>query len=395
MRILVVSQYYYPEPFRIHEICEELVRRDNVVTIVTSVPNYPEGEIYSGFENEYGDTVINGVRVLRCKCRPRKKGAKNLLLNYFSFYFNVKKVLKNLPCNYDIVYTYQLSPITSSLPALDYAKKHNIPSVLYCLDIWPESVINYASATSLPFKMVKILSRSIYKKATILTVTSPSFIDYISDLTKIPCDDIHWIPQHADDLGLIEKEETSDCINFVFLGNIGESQFIDGLMKTVSLVDKSLNFKIHIVGNGSAFEDVKTLCESLQLQDKVVFHGRQPKEKMPEYYKMADVCIVSLRHEGVVGWTIPGKVQEYMSAGKAILGCIDGDTKVVINEAKCGLCCEAEDVQAYAANIVRMISDKDRLKEYGQNARKYYLDHFTLEKHVDELEKEFKTLVNK
>lgn len=396
MRLLVVTQYYYPEPFRIHEICEELVRRGNEVTVVTSVPNYPEGNVYVGYQNEDSEQILNGVRVIRCQCRPRKQGAKNLALNYVSFYKNANRVLKSLHCSFDVVYTYQLSPVTSSLPGLNYAKKHNIPSLLYCLDLWPESVISYVSEGNPIFKVVKELSASIYKKATKVAVTSPCFVNYISSLTAIPQQNISFIPQHSKDLGLIEKEGEDECVNFVFLGNIGESQFIDGLMRVVDKIKDRQGYKVHIVGSGSELDNVKALASSLCLDEKVVFHGRQPKEKMPDYYKMADICIVSLRHEGVVGWTIPGKVQEYMSAGKAILGCIDGDTKAVIDEAKCGLCCEAENEEEYAKNMIALIdAGKAELSEYGRNARTYYETHFTLEKHVDEIERELIQLINK
>lgn len=394
MKILVVSQFYYPEPFRIHEICEEMARRGHEVMVVTTIPNYPDGNFYKGYENKDYEEIINGVKVVRAKARPRLKGSKNLALNYVSAYINIKRKLKGLHPDFDVVYTYQLSPITSSWPALSYAKKNNIPSLLYCLDIWPDSIINVVSANNPIFKCVKLLSRKIYKDADMLSVTSPSFTQYIGNLTRIASKDIHVNFQHAKDVSLQPKEVEVNCVNFMFMGNIGESQFIDGLLIAIDKIRQNTGFMVHIVGSGSDSDRVMSMAKDMNLEDKVIFHGRQPKEKMPEYYRMADVCIVSLKHEGVVGWTIPGKVQEYMSAGKAILGCIDGDTKVVIDEAKCGLCCEAENIDQYAENMLKMINmSREELRQYGLNARNYYEQHFSLEKHVDTLEKEISSLM--
>lgn len=395
MKILVVSQYYYPEPFRLHEICEELVRRGHEVTVVTSMPNYPDGNLYVGFENKDQEEIVNGVRVLRTKCRLRKKGTINLVINYFSVYINLNRRLKELKAKFDVVYTYQLSPIMSSLPALYYAKSADVPSLLYCLDLWPESVISFVPSNSFIFKCVKALSKYIYKKADRIAVTSPSFITYLQNLCKLKELSLVYSPQHSKDFGVLPKEIDNDCVNFVFLGNIGNSQMVDLTVRAAAAISNNLNFKVHIVGSGSSLDEVKEIANKLNVDGKVVFHGRQPKEKMPDYYKIADACIVSLRDEGAVGYTIPGKLQEYMSAGKAILGSINGDAEVVINDAKCGLCSKAEDLEGLKKNMVYMIEHKDKLTEWGNNARIYYEQHFTLTKHVDVLELEFQELLNK
>ena len=140
MNILVVSQYYYPEPFRVNEICEELVRRGNKVTVLTANPNYPDGEIYDGYQNKNLKEVINGVTVYRCKCRPRYNGAINLALNYVDFVRQANKKIEKINEAFDCIYAYQLSPVTSCLPAIKLKKRKNIPLFLYCLDVWPESL---------------------------------------------------------------------------------------------------------------------------------------------------------------------------------------------------------------------------------------------------------------
>ena len=122
------------------------------------------------------------------------------------------------------------------------------------------------------------------------------------------------------------------------------------------------------------------------MDSNCIFYGRQPREKMGKYYSLTDVCIVSLKKEGIVGHTIPGKLQEYMSAGKSILGFIDGDSRNIITDAACGICVDAEDEIELTKAIESLIREKEKLSSYGKNARKYYDAHFTLSSHVDKLE---------
>ncbi len=393
MRILVVSQYYYPEPLRINEICEELASRGHEVTVVTCNPNYPDGEIYKGYVNRDQEETINGVRVVRAKARPRKSGFVNLSLNYLSAYFALKRRVASLAEKFDVVYTYQLSPITSSGPAVRYAKKHKIPCELYCLDLWPESIVNYIGKRNPIFSLVKMLSRTVYRCATEISVTSPSFVDYIKGICDGNCGEVNFRPQHSNDVGMLSRQAEDDFLNVMFLGNIGQSQNLELTVKAISLLPKDARVRFHIVGSGSDLEAVKALTKELEIEDRVIFYGRQPKDKMLEFYKFADVCLVSLKKEGAVSLTIPGKLQEYMSAGKAVLGSIDGDACYVINEAQCGLCSPAEDLDGLVKNISFMIGHKDNLLSWGANARAYYDEHFTLSRHIDALEADLKKLI--
>lgn len=386
MKILVVSQYYYPEPFRINEICEELVKRGHEVTVLTGMPNYPDGEIYPGYEKEHDNEVLKGVKVVRCNIRPRKKGAVNLLFNYLSFWFKGRMAVKQLPNDFDVVYSYQLSPITSSSPACWYSKQFQKPHFLYCLDIWPESVIENISSKSPVYKYITSLSKRIYSSTTTIGVTSPSFIDYLSNLTDRPKEKFVYIPQHARDISCKSSTEKNEQLNIVFTGNIGASQNLDVLIEAVMKIKNEKGFKVTIVGSGSDLARLQEKVVQQGLSHLVHFTGRQPKEKMPEYYEMADFCFLSLRDEGAVSWTIPGKLQEYMSAGKPILAAINGDAKFVIEDSRCGVCVDYNDTDELAKTILKYSSRKEELKQFGVNAREYYLKHFTLNKHVDALE---------
>ena len=399
MNILVVSQYYYPEPFRINEICEALAEKGHYITVITGLPNYPDGEIYPGYKYSSYEETINGVKVIRCKIRPRKKGNKNLALNYISFVLAANKALRRLNWNFDIVYGYQLSPITSMIPAQKIAKQKGVPFLLYCLDLWPESIETVFHKGSFMYKQISALSKKIYLSADKICVTSPSFIDYLSELLGNN-DNIDFLPQHASDLMAnihdydFEKKSIKENIDFLFVGNVGSSQNIEGVIRALSRVENKRNIKLHIVGSGSSLDNVKEECRKNGLEGTVIFHGRQPKSELARYYHFADVCIVSLRKEGIVGNTIPGKLQEYMSAGKAILAFIDGDAALVVKKANCGISVSAEDEQRLADAFTYCLN-KERISAWGKNSRAYYESNYTLAEHVQALEIEFRKMIVK
>ena len=394
MKILVVTQYYYPEPFRINEICEELVNRGHNVTVLTGIPNYPDGEIYSGYINRNSEEIINGVKIIRCASRPRYKGYLNLFLNYLSFYYAANRRLKHVRGNFDIVYTYQLSPITSSMPAVKYAQKKKIPLLMYCLDLWPESIVGQISEKNYIFRVVRRLSEKIYKSCDRILVTSPSFTRYLELVCGVKTTVMRYVPQHANDVLPLIKNTEHDSLNFVFMGNVGISQNVQCFIKACSHIKDRHDFKIHIIGSGAMLEEVISLAKELKVDDSVIFHGRKPKSDMPQYYGIADVCLVSLRDEGAVSWTIPGKVQEYMSAGKPILASISGDTEFIINDARCGKALKNDDIEGIAETIQEWVKNPSVLKDMGKSSRWYYEEHFTLKKHVDVLEQELNNLIN-
>lgn len=387
MKILVVTQYYYPEPLRINEICEELVKRGHIVTVLTTNPNYPNGDIYDGYQNEYNTEIIKGVKVIRCKSRPRYKGNINLALNYLSFCINASWKALFIKEKFDVVYAYQLSPITSVVPAILYKRINKVPLLLYCLDIWPESLRGSTLENGIVYKFFTYLSQIIYKSANQILVTSPCFINYLKTLCEVS--NVELLYQHANSIPIVnipsELAKYKKFINFMFMGNIGRSQNIECILKAISLIKERKCLKLHIVGSGSFFQQSMEMANQLGINDAVIFHGRKPKEDMPYYYSIADVCIVSLKDEGFVGHTIPGKLQEYMSAGKAILGCINGDTHKVIKDAKCGLVVEANDSIGLAKCIAELCSDQSKIKRFSRNSRAYYEIHFRISTHCNDL----------
>ena len=397
MRILIVSQYYYPEQFQINEIAPELVRRGHQVTVVCGTPNYPKGEYYPGYEdNKRREEEIDGVKVIRCPQTARGHNPLTLLCNYYTFARNANKEVERLQGEYDIVLAYQLSPVTSSLPAVRYKKSHGTPLLLYCLDIWPESARTHLGKKfGWLYGAVRKLSKRVYQNCDRILVTSRPFIDYLSSENEVPEERFGYLPQHADAALLAQdlKAEDNGVADFMFAGNIGKGQHLETLVDAAEILGKRTDYKIHIVGDGSRRAAIESLVKERGLEENFVFYGNQKRADMPDYYKKADAMLILLRQVNVVGLTMPGKLQAYMTLHKPIFGAINGAAKEVIEESRCGSCVPAQDAKQLAAVMEHYIRTPKDYAHCGENAERYFLAHFTLQNYTDELEKEMKQLV--
>lgn len=402
MKILVISQYYYPEQFRINEICEELASKGNEVTVLAGIPNYPEGEIFPGYEKSYKKIeTLNGVKIIRCNNKPRHKGIVNLAINYASYVVCANRIIKKLNEKFDVVYVYELSPITMAIPAIKIKRIRKLPMYLYCLDLWPESAKEYSTGKILSehniiYKFIKLLSSKIYQKADMIGVTSPSFKKYLSDVCKVDKQKIHYLPQHSDDVAKDNnlQKRSSKNVNIFYMGNVGISQNVDQIVDAVYMIRNVENFKVHVVGAGSELENMMRNVSIKGLDDKFVFYGKRPYSDMYKFYREADGCLLTLNAKTRVGNTIPGKLQNYMSAGKPIIAAINGDASDVIKQANCGICVQADDSEKLSQAFLKFINDKHMYEIWGNNARKYYEDNFQLDKHIEVLEENLHKICN-
>ena len=392
MKILIVSQYYYPEQFQINEIAPELVKRGHQVTVLTGLPNYPKGEIYAGYEKGRRTEEINGVHVIRVNDLPRKTGAVHLFFNYLSFAVAGRKETKKLG-TFDLVLCYQLSPVSSLEPAILYARKNRVPLLAYCLDLWPESAKAHTSVKLL-YQAISVYSRRVYQKCDHIAVTSRPFIDYLEKINGIPKGKMSYIPQHADGTLLntpIENEENG-ITDFMYAGNLGAGQTIDVIIRAAAEI-KEKNFVVHLVGDGSQRKALEELTGHLGIQDKIIFHGIKQREEMGFWYRKADVLLITLRGNNAVGNTMPGKLQAYMAAGKPILGAINGAASEVIRESKCGKCVSAGDYKGLSALMAECIDHPEHFADCGTNAQRYFQEHFTLNIFTERLERLMKDMV--
>lgn len=394
MKILVVSQYYYPEQFRINEVCAELVRRGHQVTVLTGRPNYPQGEIYPGYEHvkreEHG-----GVKIIRCQIAPRKQGAIPLALNYLSYMVRGWFRAGQLPGDFDAVLVYQLSPISMTVPALRYKKKHKVPVYLYCLDLWPESIRDYIHNTdSLLYRLMTRWCRKLYNGADEIGITSPAFRDYLKETCLVPTEKITDLPQHGEDMQRFGRLEAVDngVADFVFLGNVGAAQDLENVARAVRLVKTEKPFLVHIVGTGSDLGNLKQTVEQLGVGERFRFHGRHPLEEMPDFYRLADGCLLTLYDDTAAGLTIPGKLQGYMSAGKPVIGAIGGGAAQVIADSGCGLCAPPGKPEALAQVMTQFMEQPEQAAQMGRRGREYFEKHFSLDVFISKLERQLAAL---
>lgn len=387
MRILVVCQHYYPEPFRLPDICETLVSKGHSVTVVTGTPNYPEGVIYEGYEKgKRADEVINGVRVHRCPLIPRKTGVLLRVLNYYSFVLSSQWYLRRCKEAFDVVFVNQLSPVMMAQAGLSWAKRHGKKCVLYCLDQWPESLLaGGIRKDSAVYNLFLKVSRKIYSSADEILVTSRGFTSYFENVLKVKNKTIGYLPQYAE--GMFEElpqTEQKQQVDFVFAGNVGALQSVETIVEAAQQLKDQEHIRIHIVGGGIALDKCKAMAENLT---NITFHGRHDISEMPAFYAMADAMLITMKDDPVLSATLPGKVQTYMAAGKPVVGSIGGETARVVNEeALCGICCQPED-SAQLAEAIKQMADNDEMRaRCGENARRYYQQYFRKEQFFAVLE---------
>ena len=391
MKILVVCQYFYPEAFQINDICRELVRGGDEVTVLTGLPNYPSGIVPEEYRHgRRRCETWEGVRIIRCFEVGRKQGTLWLGLNYVSYCLSAAWRARRLEKDFDVIFVYQLSPVLMAYPGAVMKKRIKKPLYLYCCDIWPESVkLVIQKESSLIFKIVEKISTALYQKCDVITVQSPAFFDYFETRHRIARERLRYIPQYADGRYLKQTFSLDNgTADFVFLGNVGNAQGIDTIIAASEILRQEFSFKIHIVGDGSFLNAAKALVREKKLSDYVQFYGRQPVEKMPEYYALADACLLTLTAEaGFIGQTIPSKLQGYMAAGKMVIGAIDGPARDVIESSRCGLCAGAGDSRGLAEKMAGFMREPERYRDCGENGRAYFIKHFSREQYLEKTKK--------
>ena len=391
VKILVVCQHYWPEPYPLQDLCEEMVKRGHEVHVVTGVPNYPMGVIYPEYRNGKGRRQEkDGVKITRTFTIGRRHNILFRFLNYYSYAISSTRYVRGLKDEYDVVFTNQTSPIMMTSAAMAYAKKWNKKVVLYCMDLWPASLAAGGISEDSPiYRYFHHVSKKLYRKADEILITSQMFRDYLRKHFDIPDEKIIYHPQYADDRfgvdagAIVEPKETVDL---VFAGNVGAAQSLTTVIKAAKIFQNESRLRWHIVGDGSELNNLKAMVREFELEN-IIFHGRKPLEDMPKYYAMADAMMVTLTADPFISLTLPGKVQTYMASGKPIIAAANGEIPNVINSSQCGFWANAEDEQGLA-EVVRKFIDSAYKSSLGKNAREYYDKNFTRKKFMDKLEAE-------
>lgn len=389
MKILIVSQFYYPENFVVYKIAETLKGFGHDVHVLTGRPNYGYGYILPEYKKvKYEE--INGVKVHRVNLLARKQSRLSIIANYLSFWNSSKRWVKKTKLEFDVIYSFQLSPVTTLSSGNLYKKKHRIPHICHCVDLWPESVLvtNAVKEKSLMYKALFKWSKNLYQECDRILVSSPSFKNYFNDVLKIEDKAIVYVPQPSlmDDSKDIREYDLGDGFNILYCGNIGTIQLVEMIPEAMALVKKE-NVKFHIIGMGPMTETLTKKINELNLNDKIIYHGPMPASKAAPYFKAADALYISLKDEGHVGRTIPNKLVMSMAFNKPILAMLGGDGKEILKQSGGAIFAE-QNPQSLADAIVSLSSiPEETLKKLGKMNLDYYKTHFSLVNVSREIEK--------
>lgn len=394
MKILLITQYFYPENFKSNDIAFELVKRGYEVDALVGIPNYPEGKYYQGyglFKKRH--EVVNGVHVYRVFQTPRGKGGWRLPINYFSyvlsacvdilFYFAWKK--------YDCVIVHEPSPIFQAYPAILLKALRRTPVYLWVLDLWPPSIMNNPSnalsrfAVTLVNKQVKF----IYKWCDKLLISSKMFERHVMEHGGTS-NKVVYYPNWSDDM--LQKASDRPLIDlpdgFVIMmaGNLGQSQDLETISKLILETKDMDDLKWVFVGDGSQKKWLDDFIQQHNLAERCYAIGRKPYSEMPDYFSKADAFIISLKaNSEQLDCVVPARLQSYMSGAKPVLGLIGMGGGKIIEESRCGYVAPPGDYKEMARIIRKVQNDREAFASLGINGREYFEKHFTKEKCIDHL----------
>lgn len=380
MNILVVSQYFWPENFRINDLVREWTARGHQVTVLTGRPNYPAGQVFPDFLSDPANfSFFEGVPVHRVPMFARGRGSLRLMLNYLSFVIGASFVgpwkLRSL--RPDVIFVFGASPVTVGLPAVLIGRLKQCPVVFWVLDLWPETLAAVGVVRN-PRLLAAVgsLVRFIYNRCTLVLGQSNSFLSSIACHCDNP-DKVRYFPSWAEDVFHTQTDALPPEIpvapgtfSVLFAGNVGEAQDFPAILDAAERLKDDRNIRWLIVGSGRRSAWVEEQVKRRGLSEQVLLLGRFPVDLMPSFYAQADVLLVSLKKDPTFSMTIPGKVQSYLAAGRPIVGMLDGEGADVILRAGAGLVCQAGDGVALAATIKRFaqlpIVERQRMGELGR-----------------------------
>ena len=386
-KILVVTQHFWPENFRINDIVEGFLQDGIAVDVLCGLPNYPKGEWFPGysaagpFEEEW-----HGARLYRCKEVPRRGNTSvNIFLNYVSWPWYAAHALHRLPGGYDAVFCFNTSPVLMCWPAIRYAKKHHIPFTNYVLDIWPENLYSVLNVKNKALRAIaQGVSDALYKKADRLIAMSEPLQQRLCQRTGMPPQKIAVIPQYCEDFYAVPQPDAAlqaqfgGRFNLVFTGTFTPAQSLETVITAVQDARSRGADMLHLllVGDGMSRAALKAKVKELHAEDAVTFYGSVPATDIPKFTALADALIVCLSDSPDLGLTVPAKVASYMAAGKPVLASMDGAGNAAVAAAG-GLSSPACDAAALADNLLALTRmDAAQRAAMGQSAKEYYLANY-------------------
>ena len=401
MKILLVSQYFYPENFKINDLIFSLKKRGHDITVLTGKPNYSKTTFFEGYgwKSDDFETILD-IPVYSANLFSRRKGSPfRLFLNYISFAAFALFKVRKIKGSFDLIFVYQTSPVTVGIPAIFAKRIFKAPIYFWVQDLWPESLKAAGGITNkYILGFFNWLTIWMYKHSKKILIQSDGFREYILN-QGISNNKIIYYPNPTEDfyyplegVKKYSKFFKDKFFNIVFAGNIGEAQSFDTIIKAMVFL-KDLPIKLIILGDGRYKETALSLIRDNQLESHFNFLGSFSPEEMPKFFSHADALLVSLKKNKIFSLTIPAKIQSYLACGKPIIASLDGSGAKIVDEARCGVISPAEDSIKLSKAIKKIISlDKNHLAEMGKNGRTYYEKEFDKKFLLKRLEKIFTSI---
>ena len=388
MHVLVVTQYFWPENFRINDVALGLKEKGHEVTVLTGQPNYPDGRFFPGYgfvtklEEQY-----KGINILRVPLIPRGNGGTvRLLLNFFSFALSAS-LLGGWRCRgtYDVMLVFEPSPVTVGIPAMVLKKLRGTPILFWVQDLWPESLSATGTTESKwILSVVESLVRLIYRHCDKILVQSEAFRAPIERL-GVKREAIAYFPNSAESFYrplALERDASEQArlpkgFRVMFGGNIGKAQSFETILDAAQVLKERPDIHWVILGDGRMFSWVRDEVQKRGLDSTVHLLGRFPAEQTPRYFAMADVLLVTLRRQPIFSLTIPSKIQSYLACGRPIIAALEGEGARVVREARAGLTTSSEDSAALADAVLAMYRmPEEERRAMGLRGRIYFETHF-------------------
>lgn len=400
MKILIVSQYFWPESFRINDLATGLKAKGHEITVLTGVPNYPGGKPFPG----YGQFTkrrekYQEVSIIRVPLISRGNGSGiRLAVNYLSFVLSACLLGPSL-CRgrFDLIFVFEPSPFTVGIPGMLFRWLKKAPMVFWVQDLWPES-LSATGAVRNPYilKWVGHMVRMIYHRCDRVLIQSEAFMEPTTTAGANP-KRTYYFPNWAEKLyqpiivppDAKERDEIPDRFCVMFAGNLGEAQSLETIIYAAARV-KEHGDEVHwvLIGDGRRLAWMKSEVERLGLEKQVHFLGRRPMEAMPRYFALADALLVTLRPDPIFSRTIPSKVQSYLACGRPIVAALDGEGARIVHESAAGFAVDAGEAEALAEAVLTLMAmPKDEREQMGRRGRIYFEKHFESEKLISQLER--------
>lgn len=398
MRILIVTQYIYPENFKSNELAFELAKRGHQIEVLTGIPNYPEGVYFKGY-GIFKKRIErkDGVTFYRCIQTPRgrKATAFGLACNYMSFvlfatlwilfYFSWKK-------RYDAIITHEPSPITQLIPAIILGKIRRVPVYSWIMDIFPDAVKSIVSENQYKWMapILKSITEWTYRNSYKILITSKGFENLICRYNDYH-NKIVYYPNWSVDMSVETAFETPEMPNgfkIMLAGNLGDSQNLDAVVECIKLLQDCKEVKWIFVGDGNRKAWLDSYIKDNNLESVAFTLGRFPGDAMPAFFKKADAMLVTLKGGFIdLDMTVPARLQSYMSAGRPVLAMIGKGGADLINESDCGYAVAPSDYRALA-DVIRnkVLTDKEAFEQKGKNGRSYFEKNFMLDDCITNIE---------